>query len=66
MLVLPEAIDGWVKHYGVTVKQLAKELDARGFLVRTEKDRLISRKALGKKTFNGFIIHDSFLGATLS
>jgi hypothetical protein len=49
MLVLPEAIDGWVKHHGVSARQLAKLLDARGFLIRTEKDRLISRKLVGKK-----------------
>lgn len=66
MLVLPEAIDGWVKHHGVSARQLAKLLDARGFLIRTEKDRLISRKLVGKKTFNGLIIQDSFLSAKLS
>ncbi len=66
MLVLPEAIDGWVKHYGVNARQLAKLLDARGFLIRTERDRLISRKLMGNKAINGFIIDDSFLRATLS
>jgi uncharacterized protein (DUF927 family) len=65
MLVLPEAIDIWVKNSGFNAKHLAKALDARGFLIRTEKDRLISRKLLGRKSYNGLIIDDAFLTAEL-
>jgi len=65
MLVLPKAIDIWLKNSGFNAKQIAKALDVRGFLIRAEKDRLISRKLLGSKSYNGFIIDDAFLTAEL-
>lgn len=65
MLILPKAIDIWLKNSGFNAKQVAKALDARGFLIRAEKDRLISRKLLGSKSYNGFIIDDAFLTAEL-
>ncbi|MCM7567771.1 DUF927 domain-containing protein [Enterobacter asburiae] len=65
MLILPETIGIWLKNSGFNAKQIAKALDARGFLIRTEKDRLISRKPLGGKSYNGFIIDNAFLKAEL-
>jgi uncharacterized protein (DUF927 family) len=65
-LVLLETIDRWMKPLGFNAKKIAKALETRGFLKRTEKDRFTSRRQIGNKVLNGLIIDDTFLTAELS
>lgn len=62
-LVLPDAHEKLSENWGLNAKKLAQMIDAAGYLVRPESDRLTMRKAINGANVTGYCINSAFTSA---
>ncbi|MEG6445748.1 DUF927 domain-containing protein [Enterobacter roggenkampii] len=62
-LILPDALEKLAEQWGMNAKKLAQMIDAAGYLVRPESDRLTMRRVINRVNVTGYCISSTFTGA---